>query len=357
MACSGHLSPTDPTEVSGDMLGASRRRGGRTALRLHRFRRSSSHQSLGDTMDGSSVRDVLSKEQADEFARRAAELQAADKSGVAAVAVQSQAVQKGGQDGGDGTGALLGPSAVLGLSGTKRGGRASEPRRSWRGKEPLWHAFEWLCLVVRPSGQSGWRGRAGKCPGPMPRITSVLLEGGGREAKASRPGAVCMRSRSRGDHILLVFCSLCGAYQLTLLRRLMFKCSRYLERQAEVRSPPHLWAGRHPTRPSPLDGRPLSGGTHGAAACALGVCPWLRALAPFHLSWSSSTSPKAGAEASPTSVLNVGTTIARGCNARVFVCRLTGRNAGVGLSPRFPLVGDGRVGQSVILDLLTDESV
>ena len=36
------------------------------------------------------------------------------------------------------------PSAVLGLLGAKRRGRVAGPRRPWRSKEHLWHAFDWF---------------------------------------------------------------------------------------------------------------------------------------------------------------------------------------------------------------------
>ena len=63
------------------------------------------------------------------------------------------------------------------------------PERSWRGNEPFWHASEWfddrwrcaLCLVVRPAEHSGGCGRASRCPGAMPRATSVLV---GEDEKA-----------------------------------------------------------------------------------------------------------------------------------------------------------------------------
>ena len=113
-----------------------------------------SHQALDN---GSSARDALGNERADEFARMGYEASVC------------------GEDGGRSLGDL--PDIVHGL------------RRSWRGAEPFRHALEWYedrwrcsrCLVVRPAGRCGDRhGAASKCPGSLPRVTSVL-EGWGWE--------------------------------------------------------------------------------------------------------------------------------------------------------------------------------
>ena len=79
------------------------------------------------------------------------------------------------------------PNEVLGLLGATRKGGVHGPRRPRRGVELLRHTFElyedrwrcFRCLVVRPAGRCGGRhgSRASKCPGSLPRVTSVLVGG------------------------------------------------------------------------------------------------------------------------------------------------------------------------------------
>ena len=168
-ACSGRRSPTGRRRACGGRLGAAYRHGREFGVETVSVQKITSHKTLDDGVDGSSARDVLGNERADEFARKEAKLHASDKFDVATVAVHRKLVVRVAKTAATVLALYPAPSEVLGLLGATRKGGFHGPRRPRRGVEPLRHTFElhedrwrcFRCLVARPAGRCGGRhGRA-----------------------------------------------------------------------------------------------------------------------------------------------------------------------------------------------------
>ena len=140
-----------------------------------------SHQALDDMVDGSSARDVLGNEQADEFARKGAELHVPDKSDVATLAARHRLVKR---------------VAATAWRSSRNRARCwgfpsdGEARHAFKWYEGRWRCSHCLVSSLRGDVVVGTVGEAQiHCPGS--RQSSWEGRGEGRE---ERRGSECGRS-------------------------------------------------------------------------------------------------------------------------------------------------------------------
>ena len=173
---------------------------------------------------------------------------------------------------------LLGQNAKAAFAGQEILGGVSNPSGTRSSGTKICGVLP-VVLWSGPMGKVviGMAGPA-SAQGILPKVTSVLV--GGRET--ARPGMLCMRSGS-GE-----IPPRCCANQQSLPRRLMHRCSSFLERKADVRL--RRMYGGHPTRAALFDGilwplclahharRALSHGAHGVTVA---TWVWSRAHLPI----------------------------------------------------------------------------